>query len=121
MIERRAIEPDDSIGDFDRFLEIADEHERRAFVRMAPQHVDDIGARTGVDALERFVEQQQPRGFRASGRARPSAGCHRTAARDGRRGPCSESRSARSRRRPPCARARRAPRRRRTSATGTGS
>ena len=64
MIERRAIEPDDSIGDFDRFLEIADEHERRAFVRMAPQHVDDIGARTGVDALERFVEQQQPRGFR---------------------------------------------------------
>ena len=62
-LERRTIETHDAIGNLQRLFEIADEHNRRAFVGMSPQGIDDVGARAGVDALKRFVEQQQPRAF----------------------------------------------------------
>ena len=62
-LERRSIEPHDAIGNLQGLFEIADEYDRRAFMSMAPQGIDDIGARASVDALKRFVEQQQARAF----------------------------------------------------------
>ena len=58
VLERRTIEPHDAIGNLQGLFEIADEHDRRAFMGMPPQGIDDVGSRAGVDALKRLVEQQ---------------------------------------------------------------
>ena len=57
-IERRAVEADNTIRDLKCLFEIADEDEGGAFGRMTTQRIDDIGARTGIHSLKRFIQQQ---------------------------------------------------------------
>jgi hypothetical protein len=67
-LERGPIETDNAIGDLERLFEIADENERGALAGVTPQRIDDIGACARIDALKRFVEQQQTRGLRMPAR-----------------------------------------------------